>query len=161
MERDEARRRFAGSPVARLGTITPDGRPHLVAVTFAVLEGRADAPAAPAEPDTIAFAVDAKPKSTRGLQRLTNLRAHPAASLLVDHYDDDWTKLWWVRADGEASIIELDRDRSRDDLPGHPSAADAENALAALAAKYPAYAQDPPAGPVVLITVDRWRGWHA
>src|SRR3954454_15125087 len=89
MDLDEARRRFADAPVARLGSVTPDGRPHLVPVTFALLEGRAADPAEPTNPDTIAFAVDAKPKTTRALQRLTNLRAHPAASLLVDHYDSD------------------------------------------------------------------------
>jgi PPOX class probable F420-dependent enzyme len=140
MERDEARRRFAAARVARLGTVTPQGRPHLVPVTFAVL----DIP----EPDgSIAFAVDAKPKTSRSLQRLRNLAEHPAATLLADVYDDDWSRLWWVRADGTARIVDHGPDFDR--------------ALDELSAKYPQYQAQRPAGPAVLVAVDRWRGWAA
>ena len=82
--------RFAQSPVARLATVGADGRPHLVPVVFAVHE------------QVIYSAVDAKPKTTQRLRRLANIESNPQVSLLVDHYDEDWTRLWWVRADGDA-----------------------------------------------------------
>ena len=135
MEHDEARRRFASSPVARLATVRPDGAPHLIPVTFAV------------EGDTVYTAVDAKPKRSRRLQRLVNLRAQPRCALLVDHYDADWSKLWWVRADGEARLVE------------DPSPSD--RGLVVLAGRYPAYADAPPAGPLIIVTVTRWSGWSA
>jgi len=75
--------------VARLATVRPDGAPHLVPVVFAV-EVAADG-------DRVHLAVDAKPKRTRNLQRLVNLRAEPRCALLVDHYADDWSRLWWGR----------------------------------------------------------------
>jgi PPOX class probable F420-dependent enzyme len=132
---EQARRRFAAARVARLATIRPDGRPHVVPVTFVVTD------------QVIACAVDAKPKSSRRLQRLANIEAHPAVSLLVDVYDDDWSRLWWVRADGGARIER-----------GGP---EAEGALDRLAEKYPQYRAVRPAGPVVLVAVERWRGWSA
>ena len=88
------RRRFASTPVARLATVRPDGRPHVVPVVF-VLVG-----------DVVYTAIDAKPKKSSRLQRLVNLSAEPRCSLLVDHYEDDWSRLWWVRADGEAAVVE-------------------------------------------------------
>jgi PPOX class probable F420-dependent enzyme len=90
----EARRRFAASPVARLATVRPDGTPHLVPVVFALVG------------DVVTTAVDHKPKRSTSLQRLANLRAEPRCSLLVDHYDDDWTRLWWARADGRAEVVD-------------------------------------------------------
>ena len=90
--------RFTQSPVARLATITPDGTPHLVPVVFAVGQDSRDG-------DEIVYtAVDAKPKKTQRLRRLINIENNPPASLLVDHYTDDWTQLWWVRVDGIAAI---------------------------------------------------------
>lgn len=77
--------------VARLSTTRADGRPHVVPMTFALLSGGEHA-------DALVTAVDAKPKRTTDLQRLRNIAANPAVSVLVDHYDDDWTQLWWVRA---------------------------------------------------------------
>ena len=73
-------RRFAASRVARLATATPDGAPHLVPIVFAV------------RGDTIYHGVDAKPKRTTQLRRLANIAANPRVSVLVDHYDDDWTR---------------------------------------------------------------------
>ena len=93
-----ARRLFAGSAVARLATVTPAGHPHIVPVTF-VLDSR------PGQGDWVYTAVDHKPKSTARLQRLRNIQAHPQVALLADHYADDWTRLWWVRADGEAAVL--------------------------------------------------------
>jgi PPOX class probable F420-dependent enzyme len=133
---DGARARLAAARVARLATVTPAGDPHVVPVTFALVG------------DVVWTAVDAKPKSTRALQRLANIAAHPAVSLLVDHYEEDWSALWWVRADGTASVVPVD------------ATSEARAALAALAAKYPQYA-DPPAGPLIRIAVTTWRAWSA
>lgn len=135
VEAGEARRRFFASPVARLATVRPDGAPHLVPVVFA------------AEDDVLYMAVDAKPKRTQRLQRLANLRSQPRCSLLVDHYDADWTRLWWVRADGEATVID-------EPPPSH-------RGLELLASRYPAYAAAAPTGPLVVVRVDRWSGWSA
>ena len=135
-----ARRLFAGSAVARLATVTPAGRPHIVPVTF-VLDSR------PGQGDWVYTAVDHKPKSTARLQRLRNIQAHPRVALLADHYADDWTQLWWVRADGEAAVL--------------GAAAGAAGPLRLLAARYPQYADQPPAGPVIVVRVDRWTGWAA
>src|ERR1044071_6131752 len=84
--------RFADAPSAVLATIDPGGAPHLVPVVFAV------------SGDTIYTAVDAKRKTTQRLRRLANIEADPRVTLLVDHYADDWTQLWWARADGEATV---------------------------------------------------------
>jgi PPOX class probable F420-dependent enzyme len=94
--------------------------------------------------------VDHKPKSTARLQRLRNIQAHPRVALLADHYADDWTRLWWVRADGEAAV-----------LGAAAEAAGAVGPLRLLAARYPQYAARPPAGPVIAVRVDRWTGWAA
>lgn len=128
----EARARFAGARVARLATVSAAGLPHLVPVTFAVLGGR------------IVFVVDDKPKSTTRLRRLDNIRVRPSVCLLVDVYDDDWSRLWWARADGTATVLAADPD-----------------AVDALAARYPAYVERRPTGPVVSIDVTAWTGWAA
>ena len=122
--------RFASARVARLATVDADGTPHIVPFTFAVAG------------DVIWSAVDDKPKRSRELRRLANIRNTPAVSVLVDHYDDDWTRLWWVRADGTAEVV--------DDGP-----------VDLLAEKYPQYREHPPAGPFVKITVARWSEWDA
>jgi PPOX class probable F420-dependent enzyme len=133
----QARERFAAARVARLATVTADGRPHLVPVTFAV------------DGDVVYSAVDdAKPKATMRLARLRNIAANPAVALLADHYDDDWSALWWVRADGMARVVE----------PGRGKAA---RAVDLLRARYEQYAGAPPPGPVIVIEVERWSGWSA
>jgi PPOX class probable F420-dependent enzyme len=132
---DEAARLFSAARVARLATVDARGRPHLVPVVFAVLG------------DHVWSAVDAKPKSTRSLKRLANIEANRAVSLLVDHYDDDWTRLWWVRADGEAAVVQVGE-------------VGTTAALDALAAKYPQYASDSPPGPLVRVEVRRWSSWR-
>jgi PPOX class probable F420-dependent enzyme len=131
----DARQRFAGAAVARLATVTETGRPHLVPVTFAV------------DGDRIYTAVDAKPKSTTDLRRLRNIRARPQVAVLADRYHDDWAALWWVRADGRAVILEDPRQTA--------------GPVALLAARYPQYRDQPPAGPVIEITAERWTGWAA
>jgi PPOX class probable F420-dependent enzyme len=129
---DEMRRRLAGGRVARLATLGAGGAPRLVPVCFVV------------ERDLIHTAIDGKPKSTRRLARLDAIRRDPRVSLLVDEWSEDWSRLWWVRADGRAQVADLDA------------------AVAArLAAKYPQYRAEPPAGPMIEIAVERWTGWSA
>ena len=96
--------------------------------------------------NVIFTAVDAKPKRSTRLQRLINLEFEPRCSLLVDHYADDWSKLWWVRADGEAAVVE-------------PAAA--TEGLAALGERYSQYREMPPAGPLLAVRVTQWSGWSA
>lgn len=142
----EARELFTTADVARLATVGPDGHPHLVPVTFAILTVGPRLEPAGTTGDLIVFAVDHKPKSTRRLRRLKNIRHEPRVALLADRYDDDWDQLWWVRADATAAVIEdIERDR----------------ALDALAAKYPQYAQRRPDGLVVAAAVTVWSGWRA
>lgn len=129
----EARGRFAAARVARLATADATGRPHLVPVTFAV------------DGDTIFTAVDAKPKRTTALRRLANVAANPRVALLVDHYDDDWSQLWWVRADGTARVV-------------GPEAPKARRAADLLLARYPRFALR---GPVMIVEVAHWTGWSA
>ena len=95
--------------------------------------------------DKLYFAVDAKPKKTTRLARLKNIAANPAVSGLVDHYEDDWTRLWWVRADGTAHVV--------------IGAAEAEHAIDLLAKRYAQYVTERPGGPVVAIRIDRLTGW--
>lgn len=139
MTGSEARACFAGARVAALATADETGHPHLVPVVFA-LTG-----------DTLAFAVDHKPKTSTRLRRLTNIRANPAVCLLADEYSDDWDRLWWARADGEGAVL--------------PPAGECERSaryVGLLTEKYRAqYAARPPQGAVVEVTVERWSGWRA
>ncbi len=127
------RQRVRDARAGRLATVTPDGRPHVVPCCFA-LAG-----------DAVFSAVDRKPKSTTNLQRLVNIRAHPDAALLVDHYAEDWAQLWWVRVDGHARVVE--------------SGDEYERAIRALREKYAQYRAQPPHGAVVAIDALRWRAW--
>ncbi len=131
----EARERFASARVARLATVSPDGRPHIIPVTFAVVD------------DVIVTAVDDKPKSTPRLQRLVNVEHEPRVAFLVDAYDEDWSTLWWVRADAIARVLTTG--------PLH------ERAVAWLVERHPQYADWPPTGPVIRARVTRWIGWRA
>jgi len=128
-----ARARFATERVARLATVRPDGAPHVVPVVFAI------------DGDTVWLVVDEKPKRRRELQRLVNVRAEPRVSLLADRYDDDWKRLWWVRADGRARIV--------GDGP------ELERAVALLLERYPQEREHPPEGPAIAVEVGRWRYW--
>jgi PPOX class probable F420-dependent enzyme len=128
-----ARERFASVPVVRLATVAEDGRPHLVPVTFAVAG------------DHVYTAIDHKPKRGRDLKRLRNIRADPRVAVLADHYADDWAGLWWVRADGTARIL-------ADSLA-------MAGPIDLLVGRYRQYREQPPAGPVIAISVARWTGW--
>jgi PPOX class probable F420-dependent enzyme len=127
--------RLAQARVARLATIDPDGRAHLVPIVFAV------------EGDTLYSAVDRKPKRSRTLRRIENARARPDVTVLVDHYDDDWSRLWWIRLRGRARVLD--------------EGEECERALALLIAKYPQYRADPPAAPVLAVDVVDVREWQA
>jgi PPOX class probable F420-dependent enzyme len=118
--------------VARLATHNQRGGIDLVPCTFALVDD-----------DTIVTAVDHKPKTTTRLQRLENVRMNPSVTVLVDHYDDDWSTLWWVRARGDAHVV---------DVP-EPSL------LELLVAKYEQYADHPPAGPAIVIRMTELTGW--
>ncbi len=131
----DARERFASSQVAQLATVSADGVPHLVPIVFAVSH------------DVIYTAVDAKRKSTQRLRRMANIEANPAVSLIVDHYDEDWSQLWWVRADGVARI--------------HYSGEEMAAGYFELRRKYVQYQRIALDGPVIAVTVARWSGWQA
>jgi PPOX class probable F420-dependent enzyme len=128
-----ARQRVTSAPVGRLGTVSPKGRPHLVPCCY-VLNG-----------ETVYTAVDAKPKSTLALRRVDNIIANPSVCLLVDHYDEDWSALWWVRLDGVGRVVD--------------SAEEVEQAKRALVAKYPQYRRLAMPGPVIGLDVQTWRSW--
>jgi PPOX class probable F420-dependent enzyme len=136
MDAGEARGLFASAQVARLATVDASGRPHLVAITFAV------------DGERIVTAVDHKPKRTTRLRRLENIEANPRVSVLADHYSDDWSKLWWVRADGTARVVE-------------PGAPEHKRAISALAARYPQYVEERPTDRVIVVSVSRWSGWRS
>jgi PPOX class probable F420-dependent enzyme len=130
---EDARARLTAARVARLATTGADGQPHLVPVTFAV------------DGELIYVAVDHKPKTTVNLRRLRNIRENPRVAVLADHYAQDWDTLWWVRADGRASVM------SAEDAIRRP--------LDLLAARYEQYRENRPEGPVIVIRVHRWTGW--
>lgn len=127
--------RFARARVARLATVAPEGRPHLVPVVFALLDG------------VVYTAVDAKPKTTQRLRRLTNIEHNSQVSVMVDHYDDDWSRLWWVRADGVATV--------------HHGGSPMRTGHEILRAKYPQYQSFALTGPVITIAVEHWTTWQA
>ena len=141
-DQQELRRRVVAAPVARLATVRRDGSPRLVPVTFALLG------------ELLCFAVDeVKPKRDARLARLGDIARDPRVTLLVDHYDADWSALWWVRIDGTAAV--------HVDGALHTDGTLRERALDELAAKYPPYEAARPAGPVVIVTPRRWSGWSA
>jgi len=118
--------------VARLATAGADGRPHVVPICFA-LDG-----------DTLYTAVDGKPKRTRALKRLRNIEENQWVEVVIDHYEDDWTRLWWVRLRGRARVVERD-----------------ERALELLRAKYSQYREAPPEGPFVVLSVEERTEWRS
>lgn len=130
--KEEAWALLVSQPVAILGTVSEDGTPHLVPLVFA----------APA-PNTLVTAVDSKPKSSRRLRRLENIERDSRVVVLAHHYEHDWSKLWWVRAEGIARV-------SDEPPPGSES----------LRAKYPQY-EHHDLGPWIEINIHRIAGWSA
>jgi PPOX class probable F420-dependent enzyme len=133
MDAQEMRRLISSARVGRLGTAGP--RPHVVPVCYALVG------------DIAYSAVDHKPKRSTRLRRLANVEATGLACLLVDEYHEDWTRLWWVRIDGPARVLN-DADESA-------------RAVDALVAKYPQYAKRRPSGPVLALEAERWSSWQA
>jgi len=134
LDKSEALDRLRSARVARLATANASGQPHIVPVTFA-LRGR-----------IVVTAVDHKPKTTGNLRRLRNIYENNQVSLLADEYDDrDWSRLWWVRADGAARIVEDAHERAEP--------------LSWLLGKYEQYRDNPPVGPVIWIDIEVLRGW--
>jgi PPOX class probable F420-dependent enzyme len=127
--------RLLAARVARLATIDADGRPHLVPIVFA-LAG-----------DTLYSAVDRKPKRSQRLRRIENARVRPDVTVLVDHYDEDWSLLWWIRIRGRARVLDGGDEHDR--------------ALALLREKYEQYRREPPEGPVLAVDVRELREWTA
>jgi PPOX class probable F420-dependent enzyme len=125
--------RLTAARVARLATTDPDGRPHLVPIVFAV------------DGDTLYSAVDRKPKRSSTLRRIENARARPDVTILVDHYEEDWDHIWWIRLRGRARVLDDGEERDR--------------ALALLREKYPQYRTEPPDGPVLAVDVTDLREW--
>ena len=135
MNASDAFERLSSARVGYLATAGVDGRPHLVPFVFAIVEG------------SIVSVVDHKPKSSRDLRRLRNIAANAVVSVLADHYEEDWNRLWWVRADGRGRITS--------------QGSEYRQAIAALVAKYDHYADHPPEGPAIIIDVEHVTGWTA
>jgi PPOX class probable F420-dependent enzyme len=137
----EARRFLERHRVGHLATAGADGVPHVVPVCYALDE------------HALYFVADEKPKRrpARELVRLANLRVNPRAALVVDDYDEDWTRLAWVLVRGPAEIV---RDEHAHRM-----------AVALLRARYPQYVammlDDPARNPVVRIDPARVTLWRA
>lgn len=138
MDRDAAWARVRSARVGRMATVTPSRRPHVIPFVFVLVEqGSA----------RVAYwAVDRKPKRSTDLKRIRNIEANPAVEFVVDGYDEDWGRLWWIRCSGTARVVEDDAER--------------RSALHALEEKYPQYTIDPPDGPVVAIDIETCEGWE-
>jgi PPOX class probable F420-dependent enzyme len=141
LERATIERIMATWPVARLATLGEDGRPELVPIVFAQSGGALWSP------------IDGKAKRGVELARVRNLRRDTRVCLLLDHYDADWTKLWWLRIDGRGALVRAD-------------SAEARAVADALRAKYPEYASgrtrlfdgEPT---LIRIEVEKSFGWRA
>lgn len=133
VDQEQMRRRVDHAESARLATASTTGTPHIVPCCFVLVEGTAYTP------------VDGKPKSGATLRRVANIRSNPKVSLLVDHYDADWSQLWWVRLDGVGRLVE--------DGP------EWDVALGGLHGKYPQYQVVEIPGPIIAVDVHTWRSW--
>lgn len=132
MDDIEIRRRATAARVARVGTLDERGRVHLVPVVFALQDSR-----------FYSF-TDAGPRLAK---RLRNLRHDPRVAILIDDYDEDWAKVWWVRLRGTGRVVE--------------SGPEWELARRLLREKYPQYATTPAEsfGPAMAVDIDHWSGW--
>jgi PPOX class probable F420-dependent enzyme len=142
---DSRRERLAGARRAVLATIAPDGRARLIPICFVL------------DPDlaVLRSPLDEKPKrvaDVRDLARVRDIARDARVTVLVDGWDEDWARLWWIRLDGTASLVE----------PGGRGAEEHRIAVAALRSKYPLYAtHDLAARPIVRIELERATGWAA
>lgn len=130
--------RLRTARVGCLATAAASGRPHVVPVCFALAGER------------VYWAVDAKPKRTRELRRVRNIIENPRVCLVIDAWDEDWTRLWWVMVEGAAVVLTDGAERTQ--------------AIAALVAKYQQYAAmdlAAVAGPVIAVDPERVLTWRA
>jgi len=135
LELDQIRRLISGARVAHLGTVDHVRGAHVIPITFALVD------------DLIVTSVDHKPKRSRLLRRIGNIERNHDVTVLVDHYEDDWTRLWWCLLSGTARVIY--------------QGAEFEHAVDALVARYQQYREVRPSGPVIRIAVTDWTGWAA
>ncbi|TMG06454.1 MAG: TIGR03668 family PPOX class F420-dependent oxidoreductase [Chloroflexi bacterium] len=120
--------------VAHLATADANGRPHVVPVCFAYLNRR------------IYIAIDEKPKRSLRLKRLRNIEENPRVALVLDRYDEDWSRLAWVLVQGTAAVLDRGPEHGR--------------ALTALREKYPQYLEMALEGrPVISVTAERVSSW--
>ena len=129
----EQRARIVEARVARLATIDPSGTPNLVPFCFVLDE------------QTMYFCVDRKPKTSTSLRRVENILERPDVTVLVDHYDEDWKQVWWVRLRGTGRVL-TDGDEY-------------ERAERMLREKYAQMRNDPPSPCVVAIDITQWCSW--
>jgi PPOX class probable F420-dependent enzyme len=120
--------------VGRLAFLDDWDRPRVLPITFAMLG------------DAVWSAIDQKPKRSAEPARVSYLRRRPDAALVVDSYDEDWSRLRWVQIRGTVKVVQ---------------ASAAPEAMAALAAKYEQYERHPPPGPLLRLGVDRVACWRA
>ena len=135
---EQQAKRLADTPVGHLATADANGRPHVIPVCFAY------------DGEHIYSVLDGKPKrgSLTGLRRVRNILANPQVSLVIDQYDADWTRLWYLLVQGRAEVVE-----------GGP---EPPAAIVLLRGKYPQYREMPLDGnPVIRITPERVTGWSS
>lgn len=122
--------------IGHLATVDERGIPSVVPVCFALDEG------------SVYTVIDAKPKRLppEQLRRVRNLAAHPEAALVVDRWDEDWTRLGWVLLRGTGGLLAPGEDQLR--------------ALALLRDKYAQYrTMDLSAAPVIRFAIAEHRAW--
>ena len=124
----------SAEPVARLAYLDDEDRPRVLPVTFAVADG------------AIWSAIDDKPKQAEEPARVRFLRRRQDAALIVDVYDEDWSRLAWVQLLGRVDVMPVES---------------SDEAVAALAAKYRPYSERTPPGPLLRLTVERTLHWRA
>ena len=160
---------LAGAPVGRLSTASKSGVPHVIPVCFALDQQVEDSP--------VYIVLDGKPKQVplARLRRVRNILENPRVALLVDYYDADWTKLWYILVTGAAEMLEGDchgPDRSgrgtfEPSNAAHPEAVEGRDpnterrrSIDLLRRKYPQYREmDIDENPVIKITPGRVVAW--
>ena len=125
--------------VARFATLDAKSGPHIVPICFAY------------DGELFYTAIDQKPKRVppERLTRLQNIRVAPRVALLIDHYDEDWTQLWYILIRGKAKLIPQSAHQER------------TRVIRKLKAKYPQYAAGMLTNdaPIIRITPDRIASW--
>ena len=168
---DEQVKRLAAAPAGHLSTASKSGVPHVIPVCFA-LAHREDGP-------VIYIVLDQKPKraALTRLRRVRNILANPRVALVVDHYDDDWTQLWYILITGTAQLLEGERSTAYPEpvegspaagaahpepVEGSPASDEITHAIRLLRDKYPQYRDmDIDGNPVIKITPGRVVSWSS